>query len=181
MRDSATDHRASAALRRRAVLWAALAAIAVAGLGGLATDLGPWYASLRQPPWKPHDALFGPAWTLIYACAAMAGVKAWEADPRRAARDTLLALFFLNGFLNLLWSLLFFRLQRPDWALMEVGALWLSILALILWTRPRSRAASRLLWPYLAWVSFAAVLNAAVVELNGPFPSAALRLGGWTV
>lgn len=165
-----------AALRRRAVLVAALAALTVAVLGGLSTDIGAWYAGLRQPPWKPPDAWFGPAWTFIYACTAAAGALAWLRlrEPRHdAARLGLLAAFAANGCLNVLWSLLFFRLRRPDWALLEVGALWLSILLLVVLVVRHSRLAAWLLLPYLVWVSFAATLNAAVVRLNGPFGAAA--------
>ena len=151
------------------VLVAALAAMALAGLGALSTDLGPWYQGLRQPAWKPPDILFGPAWTLIYTLAATAGVRAWHAAPSRGDREWLIALFALNGFLNLTWSLLFFRLQRPDWALFEVGFLWASILLLMIVLGRYSRLAWLLLAPYLAWVSFAATLNLAVVRLNGPF------------
>ena len=151
------------------VLLAALAALAVAALGGLMTDIGPWYRDLVKPNWQPPDMLFGPVWTLIYACAAIAGVRAWEAAPGRAAREWMLALFALNGFLNVLWSLLFFRLRRPDWALWEVGLLWLSVLALVVVLGRWSPRARWLLAPYLAWVAFAAVLNLAIVRLNPPF------------
>jgi tryptophan-rich sensory protein len=110
-----------------------------------------------------------PAWTAIFALAAMAGVIAWRRAPRRVDREWMLALFALNGFLNVLWSLLFFRLHRPDWALFEVLLLWLSILLLI-WVLARyARIASLLLLPYLAWVAFAGFLNLATVRLNGPF------------
>ena len=159
----------AAADRRRAIFFAALAALAIASVGALSTDLGPWYQQLKQPAWKPPDVLFGPAWTLIYALAAMAGVKAWIAAPSRAAREWIVALFALNGFLNLLWSLLFFRVQRPDWAVVEVGFLWASILLLIVVLGRWSRPSAWLLLPYVAWVSFAARLNWAVVQLNGPF------------
>lgn len=155
--------------RRKAVVVAALAALALAGLGALSTNIGPWYRSLSMPPWKPPDALFGPVWTTIYALAATAGVRAWERAPTREARQTLLALFAFNGFVNVLWSLLFFRLRRPDWALMEVGVLWLSILLLVVVLGRWSRLSGWLLLPYLAWVSFASVLNLAVVKLNSPF------------
>ena len=151
------------------VLIAAAAAVAVAGLGALMTDLGPWYQSLRQPPWKPPDWLFGPGWTLIFALAAASGVTAWRNAPDRASREWLLVLFSLNGFLNIFWSLLFFRLRRPDWALVEVVFLWLSILLLIAVVARYSKAAAALLAPYLAWVTFAGTLNRAVVELNAPF------------
>jgi len=155
--------------RWKAALAGAGAALAVAVIGALMTDLGPWYASLRQPAWKPSDALFGPAWTLIFALAALAGVRAWLHAPDRSARDLIVIAFLANGFLNVLWSLLFFRLQRPDWALFEVVFLWLSIALLIVVVRRHSRLSAWLLVPYLIWVSFAAALNWAVVELNRPF------------
>ena len=160
------------AARRRSgvpVAVAAVSAIGVAVLGGLMTELGDWYYGLQQPPWKPPDWLFGPAWTLIFALAATAGVATWRAMPLKAQREWLLVLFALNGFLNVLWSLLFFRLQRPDWAQFEVAFLWLSIVVLIAFVVRYSRRAAWLLLPYLAWVSFAALLNGAVVRLNAPF------------
>jgi tryptophan-rich sensory protein len=79
-------------------------------------------------------------------------------------------MLIVNVALNIAWSALFFRLHRPDWALLEVVALWLSILALVLLARPMSRAASWLFVPYLAWVSFASLLNQRVAALNSPFP-----------
>jgi tryptophan-rich sensory protein len=162
----------SLGLRGRAWAAAAVAAACVAVLGGLATEIGPWYLGLEQPAWKPPDWAFGPAWTLIYACTALAGAKAWLASPA-SARRLLIGAFLVNGVLNVTWSLLFFRLRRPDWALLEVGLLWLSVLALVIVCGRRSRAAGALLLPYLAWVAFAAALNAAVVRLNGPFGAVA--------
>ena len=79
------------------------------------------------------------------------------------------AAFALNAFLNTLWSLLFFRMKRPDLALDEVGFLWLSIALLIVLLRRRSTAAAWLLVPYLLWVSFASFLNWNIVQLNAPF------------
>lgn len=151
------------------VLLAALAAILVALMGGLATDIGGWYRALAKPSWQPPDWLFGPAWTLIYALAAMAGVAAWRGATDTAQRSRVLLLFSLNAFLNVFWSLLFFRLQRPDWALFEVVFLWASIVALIVGLRPLSRRTTVYLLPYLAWVTFAGVLNWAVVQLNPGF------------
>jgi tryptophan-rich sensory protein len=155
--------------RRRPVLLAAFAALAVAGLGALATDLGPWYQGLRQPEWKPPDALFGPAWTVIYALTAWSALLAVPRTAPGGPRRNLLILFGINAALNILWSVLFFRFQRPDWALYEVVFFWASICVLILATARVSRLASGLLVPYLAWVTFAAALNLAVVRLNAPF------------
>jgi tryptophan-rich sensory protein len=155
--------------RWKPVIAAALSASAVAVLGALTTDLGPWYYRLRKPAWQPPDWLFGPAWTLIFALAALAAVLYWRRRMTREDRLLVIAAFALNGFLNTLWSLLFFRLERPDWALGEVGFLWLSIVALIVLLARGSRGAAWLLVPYLAWVSFASLLNWKIVQLNAPF------------
>lgn len=148
------------------VLVAAMAAFFVALVGGTVTDLGPWYQSLRKPAWQPPDWLFGPAWTLIFALTALAGLKAWQRAGDRASREWVIGLFALNGFLNIMWSVFFFRFKRPDWALLEVLLLWLSILLLIVFFWRLVRPASLLLMPYLAWVSFAATINLGVVLLN---------------
>lgn len=144
-------------------------AVCVAALGATVTDLGPWYQALAKPDWNPPDVLFPIGWTLIYALITVAGITAWRAAPTSAAAEWVLGLFALNGFLNISWSLIFFRLQRPDWAFAEVIVLWLSILAMILFCGRFSKSAAWLLAPYLAWVSFAAALNWAVVQLNAPF------------
>ena len=148
---------------------AAAAAILVALMGATITDLGSWYHLLRQPAWAPPDAAFGLIWTIIYACNALAGVAMWSACERRRDVEAVIGLFAFNGFLNILWSLLFFHLQRPDWAAVEAGALLLSVLSLILLAARLSRLATWLLIPYLLWVSVALVLNIEVVRLNGPF------------
>jgi benzodiazapine receptor len=155
--------------RWRPVVAAALSAMAVAALGALTTELGPWYYRLHKPAWQPPDWLFGPAWTLIFALAALAGVLYWKQRENRNDRLQLLAAFALNAFLNTFWSLLFFRVKRPDWALDEVGFLWLSIGLLIVLLARGSRIGAWLLVPYLAWVSFAAALNWKIVQLNMPF------------
>ena len=129
----------------------------------------PLVPRLKKPDWQPPDWIFGPAWTVIFALAALSGATAWRDAPTDASREWVIGLFALNGLLNILWTALFFRLHRPDWALVEVLFLWLSILVPILVFSRYSRAASLLLVPYLAWVSFAAYLNYTIVKLNGPF------------
>jgi tryptophan-rich sensory protein len=148
------------------ILAAAAAAAFVAALGATATDLGPWYQSLAKPWWQPPDWLFGPAWTLIFTLTAIAGILAWNGAPDRPAREWLIAAFALNGFLNVFWTVLFFRLRRTDLALFEVVALWLSIVVLIVVAGRNSKTAGWLLVPYLAWVTFAGALNFAVVRMN---------------
>lgn len=151
------------------IVIAALVASFTALVGATITDIGPWYKSLRQPDWAPPDAAYGIGWTLIYMFTAVAAVTGWRAMRSSRERETLIGLYALNGFLNVLWSLLFFRLHHPDWALIEVIALWVSVLSLILVTWPRSMAGAMLLLPYLGWVTFAGYLNMTIVQLNGPF------------
>lgn len=147
----------------------ALAAIVVAALGATMTDLGPWYAGLHKPAWQPPDWLFGPAWTVIFALTTLSAVTSWKEARDQAQREWIIGAFALNGFLNIAWSALFFRLHRPDWALIEVALLWLSIVWLMVGPTRHSRRGHWLLLPYLAWVSFAAILNLAIVRLNAPF------------
>lgn len=153
----------------RPILLAAGAALLVAALGGAATEIGPWYYGLHKPAWQPPDWLFAPVWTLIYGLTALAGVIAWNRIGDRERRLRTMALFALNALLNVLWSELFFRAKRPDWALAEVVPFWLSILVLLVVLVPVSRYAVWALVPYLIWVMFAGVLNLAIVRLNGPF------------
>jgi translocator protein len=148
-----------------AVVWGVI----VAGAGAFLTELSPWYYELRRPPWQPPDWLFGPAWTVILGLASLSLFLALRHSPDRGDRSLILGLFVLNGVLNVLWSPLFFKLRRPDWALVEVPLLWLSILLPIVLLWPVSWIGSLMLLPYLAWVSFAAVLNLTIVRLNRPF------------
>ncbi len=143
---------------------AAGAAVVVAVLGAVLTDIGEWYFSLQKPTWQPPDWAFGPAWTTIFILTATAGVITWLAA--NAERPLIAAVFIINGILNVAWSWLFFTLRRPDWALIEVAVFWLSILALIVVCGRIDSLAGWLLVPYLAWVSFACVLNAAILSLN---------------
>ena len=152
----------------RPVLTAAAAALLVAVLGGTITDLGPWYQQLDKPSWQPPDWLFGPAWTLIFALTVVSAVLSWRAAGQDL-RAWIIGLFCLNGFLNIVWSLLFFQARRPDWAQLEVILLWLSIVMLMVVTARCRRTSAVLLLPYLLWVSFAAFLNYTVVRLNAPF------------
>jgi translocator protein len=135
-------------------------------VGGLMTPRGDWYARLRKPSWQPPGWAFGPAWTLILGLAVWSAVIAWEAAVTSAQQRDVLILFAVNGLFHLLWSPLFFKFERPDWALGEVVFLWASLVAMIVGLWPIAREASLLILPYLAWVSFAAYLNLTIVRLN---------------
>ncbi len=153
---------------KKPIYIAILLSLLIGGLGGAATEIGPWYFQLQKPSWQPPDWLFGPAWTTIYILTSIAGVKAWRrAD--EVQRRYFLGALLLNLVLNLLWSLIFFTAQRPDIALLEVVPLWLSILLMVLLVRSYSPQSALLMLPYLGWVAFATYLNWTIVQLNAPF------------
>lgn len=157
------------ALMWQPVIIAVGVAIALGALGGLMTPIGPWYHDLSKPALQPPNWLFGPAWTIILGLAAWSAIIAWTAAPDRSARTSVIILFATNAVFHALWSPLFFRARRPDWALIEVVFLWGSLVALVVGLWPISHRASFLILPYLLWVSFAAWLNGMIVRLNGPF------------
>ena len=133
------------------------------------TRIDGWYRGLEKSALNPPDWVFAPAWALIYALAVVAATLGWRAMRTSAGRAWLVSLFFMNALLNIGWSGVFFTLRRPDWAMAELMALWVSVAALIILLGQRSKIAGGLLVPYLCWVSFAGWLNYKVVVLNGPF------------
>lgn len=155
------------------MIWVIAAAagwgIAVAAGGAATTELSPWYYALKKPSWQPPEWLFGPAWTVILSLTSIAIYLGWSGAPDSGSRAVIVAASVANGIANLAWSPLFFKFRRPDWALREVPLLWLSIVAMMAALAPVSPVASLLLLPYLAWVSFASVLNLTIVRLNQPF------------
>jgi|UniRef100_UPI004049ACC6 translocator protein len=144
-----------------------MASFLAAAIGGYATaeSVRTWYPLLNKPVWNPPSWVFGPAWTLLYTLMSIAAWRVWR---RRDKVETGKALrfFFTQLVLNAFWSVLFFGLQKPQWALVEIIALW-SVLAVIQRAFWRIDRIAGILWiPYLAWVSFATALNAAIWWLN---------------
>lgn len=141
--------------------------LAVGAVGSAIT--GPaipvWYAGLAKPGFTPPDWLFAPVWTALYVMMAIAAWRVWRLPPDPVRHRGLLC-WGVQLALNLIWSALFFGLRRPDLALVEIILLWLVIAATIALFLRRDRIAGLLLVPYLAWVSFAGVLNHAIWRLN---------------
>ena len=127
---------------------------------------GTWYAALRKPVFMPPGWLFGPVWVALYALMSIAAWQAYVHAPSRRFVAVGLALFAVQLALNVAWSPLFFGLHKPGWALVDCVAMWLAIIATMVCFWQASRGACLLMVPYLLWVSFAAVLNAAVWRLN---------------
>jgi len=140
-----------------------------AGIGGALTELDPWYFSLKHPEWKPPDPYFGVIWSTIFTLCAISGALAWQAAQSPNEQKRIILLFAANACLNILWSAIYFKLKRPDFAVFEVAFLWVSILFLIMGLWGISKKGALLLIPYWVWVSIATVLNVETVKLNGPF------------
>lgn len=142
---------------------------AAAAIGSVATvpNLDRWYEGLRKPSWTPPGWLFGPVWSLLYLLMAVSAWRVWRRDdaPGRA-RATALTCWGVQLALNVAWSWLFFSLQRPTLAFVELVALWLAIMATILATARVDRPAAWMLAPYLLWVTFAGALNGTIARLN---------------
>ena len=139
-----------------------------AGLGGLVTtpQIPGWYADLAKPTWNPPSWIFGPVWSLLYLMMAVAAWLVWrQAGVSRAKLP--LGLFVVQLTLNSLWSVLFFGLHNPGAAAAEILLLWAAILATLIAFWQRSKLAGCLLVAYLAWVSFATLLNVAIWRMNG--------------
>ena len=149
------------------IVWV-LVTFAAAALGGYATSssVGGWYHDLVKPAWTPPDWVFGPVWTVLYIMMAIAVWLVWRQGGVTTARWSL-TLFITQLALNVLWSVILFGLQWPWLAMVEIVVLWLVLrLTLVAFWR-RSRVAGLMLWPYLTWVTFAAILNFQIARLNG--------------
>lgn len=143
----------------------ALALTFAAGYIGSRFTVGEWYAALSKPSWNPPNWIFGPVWSLLYILMAISAWIVWR-EKGIAGAIFPLSIFLLQLMLNAAWSWLFFGLHRPSWAFAEIAVLWLAILAnTILFWRIKT-IAGMLLVPYLAWVTFAAVLNYTLMRLN---------------
>jgi len=127
--------------------------------------LGEWYAGLRKPVWTPPNWLFGPVWTLLYLMMGIAAWLVWRQGGFSGARLAL-GLFLFQLVLNGLWSWLFFGLQRPGLASIEISVLWVTILASLIAFWRIIPLDGIFLIPYAVWVGFAAFLNITLFRMN---------------
>ena len=151
--------------------WVALlgfiaAAFAAGAIGSWATyaNVRTWFPLLNKPDWNPPGWLFGPVWTTLYVLMGVAIWRAWRTGV--PAAPALVRGYFVQLALNALWSVLFFGLKQPAWALADIALLWVLLVWLQAGLARVDRGAAVLWLPYVLWVSFASALNAAIVRLN---------------
>ncbi len=130
-----------------------------------ATSVKDWYPALQKPWFTPPAWLFGPVWTVLFTLIGIAAYLIWREDGKKGMKVAMAAFHVQLG-LNVIWSMLFFGMRSPFWAMIGIAALWLAIIIAILLFWKISKAAAALMIPYLLWVSFAALLNLSIVGLN---------------
>jgi benzodiazapine receptor len=145
-----------------------IACLAAGAIGSIFTRqaIPTWYATLEKPVFNPPNWLFSPVWTLLYIMMGVAAFLVWRKGLENKQVRIALIVFLVQLVLNALWSVAFFGLESPLYGLIVIAALWVAILFTVLKFHRLSLAASVLLWPYLLWVSFAAVLNSSIWLLN---------------
>lgn len=144
------------------------APVIVGGVSGALTSgsISTWYRALDKPWWNPPDWVFGPVWTALYVSMGIALLQVWQLDRTRPEVRLALLLFALQLALNFGWSWIFFEQRALGLAFAEILALHVSIMATIVAFGRLRRSAGLILLPYLAWTTFAAVLNGTIWQLN---------------
>lgn len=137
-------------------------------IGSLLTtpSIPTWYASLNKPSFNPPNWVFAPVWTTLFVLMGISAYLVWNQGLQNAPVKRALIMFLVQLALNVFWSFLFFKLQSPTYAFVEITVLWIAIALTIVAFVRISRPAAFLLIPYIVWVSFAAVLNSSIARLN---------------
>ncbi len=127
---------------------------------------GPWFDSLVKPEWNPPSSVFGPVWTILYLLMGISLWLVWKSNAPEPQKKQAMWLFAFQLFLNFWWSMIFFKFHAIGLAFAEIIMMWVLILFTIIYFSKISKPAAWLLVPYIAWVSFASILNYAIWMLN---------------
>jgi tryptophan-rich sensory protein len=145
-----------------------VAVIGVIGYAATESSVHSWYLHLIKASWTPPSYIFPPIWAVLYLTIALAGWFAWrrweeiDSDEFRMA----MTLYCIQLALNAVWSVLFFELRAPLFALCDIIVMLLVIAFNIVAFYRIEKLAGWLLVPYLFWVAYATSLNAAIFALN---------------
>jgi len=145
---------------------AIVAPFAAGAIGNLATipNIPTWYETLNKPWFNPPNEVFGPVWSVLYLLMGLSLYIVWSSK-KRTSRNGYIA-FSVQLVLNSLWSIVFFGLHQPWWALLVILALIFAIIMTMREFWKSSKLSTWLLVPYIAWVSFATCLNFSIAFLN---------------
>ncbi len=141
--------------------------VGLGGAGGYFTvnEIKSWFVTLNKPSFNPPNYLFGPVWSLLYFLMGISLYLIWQ-QPPSTQRKQAITIFLIQFALNVSWSFIFFKEHQILWALVDIIVLWLLILITIFSFAKLNKTAAWLLVPYISWVSFATLLNAAIWLLN---------------
>mmetsp|Transcript_17925 Transcript_17925/g.36866 ORF Transcript_17925/g.36866 Transcript_17925/m.36866 type:complete len:163 (-) Transcript_17925:77-565(-) len=126
-----------------------------------------WYPTLKKPSWTPPNWLFGPVWTFLYATMGYASYRIFQQGGWEK-QSMPLSLYLAQLALNFTWSPLFFGAKKLGLALVNITAMGVTVGATAHSFWPVDPLASKLLWPYLFWVSYATALNTYIYINNPP-------------
>ena len=137
-------------------------------IGSLATTpaIPGWYAGLNKPFFNPPNWIFGPVWITLYTLMGISLYIIWIKNTKKKKHSNLIAFFFTHLVFNSLWSIVFFAMKNLALAFIVILILWTMIFTLIKKFKEINKLAAYLLVPYLAWVTFATLLNFAIWQLN---------------
>lgn len=142
--------------------------VLIGGASGFFTVSGveSWYQTIQKPSWNPPNWVFGPVWTTLYVMMGIALWLVWKEDTSKELKLIAGILFAAQLTLNFFWSFIFFKLEQPGFAFLEILFMWVAILATIFAFAQVNKRAAWLLVPYISWVSFAAILNFTIWRMN---------------
>ncbi len=152
--------------------WKLVASIIICQLAGIigsfftVSSVSTWYLTLNKPFFNPPSWLFGPVWITLYFLMGISLYIVWNKGIGSKEAKIAISIFGVQLILNTLWSIIFFGINSPLFAFIEIILLWIAIVMTIVYFYRISKTASYLLVPYLLWVSFAAILNFAIYYLN---------------
>ncbi len=138
-------------------------AVGLVGSFSVTQAIPTWYAKLKKPSFSPPNWVFGPVWTILYFLIGISVAMLWEQLP---VTSLAFLLFVMQLFLNGIWTPVFFGLKNIESAFYIIVTLWIFTLLTIIACWTVSLAAAVLLLPYFAWISFAALLNFKIWQLN---------------
>ena len=130
------------------------------------TGVDSWYQTINKPSWNPPNYIFGPVWTTLYVLMGVSLFLIWKSGTNASTKRRAVILFVIQLVLNFFWSFIFFNQQLPGVAFAEIIVMWLFILLTIFAFARIDKTAAWLLIPYISWVSFAAILNYTIWQLN---------------
>ena len=141
--------------------------IGLGGAGGFFTvkEIASWYVTLQKPSFNPPNYLFGPVWLVLYILMGISLYLICKQPPSKQRKQAI-SIFLIQFVLNVSWSFIFFNQHQILGALIDIIAIWLLILLTIFLFAKLNKTAAWLLVPYISWVSFAMLLNAAIWILN---------------